>query len=131
MVKKQIKWNQNKIDLITDRSKSAHELSLILGCTPHAIYVKRNKLGINFWKNKKQNYPKCKYPRSYKFHRLIILKLYPECQYCGKNKSTQADHFIPKSLGGTDHPANLIACCQPCNFMKGTRIMLDWLFTNA
>lgn len=36
------------------------------------------------------------------------------CQYCGA-KGHQADHVIPRSRGGRDHPENLVCCCQSCN----------------
>ena len=40
------------------------------------------------------------------------------CAYCGK-EATTVDHIIPHSLGGDDHPSNLVACCRPCNSSKG------------
>ena len=30
-----------------------------------------------------------------------------------------ADHILPRSLGGTDHPKNLQLLCQACNSTKG------------
>ena len=32
------------------------------------------------------------------------------------------DHFIPRSVGGSDHPSNLRTLCTDCNTVKGTRI---------
>jgi len=35
------------------------------------------------------------------------------CAYCGA-AATTVDHVIPRSEGGTHDPANLAACCWPC-----------------
>ena len=42
------------------------------------------------------------------------------CQYCGKRGVT-IDHVIPKSRGGSNAPANLVAACYPCNQKKADR----------
>ena len=42
------------------------------------------------------------------------------CHYCGAPANT-VDHVIPRSAGGTDHPQNLVAACQPCNRSKGAK----------
>lgn len=49
------------------------------------------------------------------------------CVYCG-NEATQADHIIPKSLGGKDELSNLVAACLRCNSTKGnkTNIRLNY-----
>jgi 5-methylcytosine-specific restriction endonuclease McrA len=44
------------------------------------------------------------------------------CHYCG-GPATVTDHVIPKALGGTDHPTNLVAACGPCNSRKGARVL--------
>ena len=31
----------------------------------------------------------------------------------------QADHVVPRSLGGSDDVGNLAACCRSCNLLKG------------
>lgn len=33
--------------------------------------------------------------------------------------ATHVDHILPKTKGGTDHPTNLRAACQPCNLTRG------------
>lgn len=30
------------------------------------------------------------------------------------------DHIVPKLLGGTRHPLNLVDCCKECNHLKGS-----------
>lgn len=43
------------------------------------------------------------------------------CRYCrSKNNELTVDHVVPVSLGGTDKPDNLVACCRDCNFGKGS-----------
>ena len=44
-----------------------------------------------------------------------------QCAYCGKFEADTKDHIIPKSMGGTNEPENLIDCCRSCNSKKGTR----------
>jgi len=36
-------------------------------------------------------------------------------------RATTADHIVPASAGGTDHPDNLRAACQPCNMHRGSK----------
>lgn len=43
------------------------------------------------------------------------------CRYCGAtapNVKLNVDHVIPKSLGGSDKPSNLVASCADCNAGK-------------
>ena len=40
------------------------------------------------------------------------------CRYCNE-AATEADHIVPRLLGGTDAPENLTACCRSCNARKG------------
>lgn len=43
------------------------------------------------------------------------------CRYCrSKNNELTVDHVVPVSLGGTDKPDNLVACCRDCNFGKSS-----------
>ena len=42
------------------------------------------------------------------------------CRYCGAPAIT-VDQKIPRSSGGTDHPQNLVAACQPCNRRKAPK----------
>jgi hypothetical protein len=46
------------------------------------------------------------------------------CFYCGEWAST-IDHVIPWSQGGSNHPMNLVACCQSCNSIAGDRLFRD------
>ena len=46
------------------------------------------------------------------------------CAYCGVSSETAKlviDHIIPKSIGGSDRPANLVPACEPCNLGKGDK----------
>ena len=38
----------------------------------------------------------------------------------------EVDHILPRSRGGTDHPANLQLLCSGCNRSKGGRTMAEW-----
>jgi hypothetical protein len=43
------------------------------------------------------------------------------CRYCGATAPgvpLAVDHVIPRALGGTDDPSNLVASCRPCNSGK-------------
>ncbi|RZU66758.1 HNH endonuclease [Microterricola gilva] len=53
------------------------------------------------------------------------------CAYCG-GEATEADHVIPKKLGGKDELANLVAACKPCNSSKGARLgsRITWFNRN-
>ena len=42
------------------------------------------------------------------------------CVYCGGGATT-VDHVMPRSRGGADTWANLVACCVRCNNDKGNR----------
>jgi 5-methylcytosine-specific restriction endonuclease McrA len=42
------------------------------------------------------------------------------CVYCG-SAATTVDHVMPRSRGGLDTWANLVACCVRCNNSKGDR----------
>ena len=44
------------------------------------------------------------------------------CRYCGTkgdSATLHVDHVHPVSLGGTNHPDNLVTACIPCNLGKG------------
>lgn len=43
------------------------------------------------------------------------------CRYCGTTDNITVDHVVPRCQGGTDHEANLVACCRSCNSRKGGR----------
>lgn len=45
------------------------------------------------------------------------------CRYCGAaapDVPLTVDHVIPRALGGSDDPSNLVTACQPCNAGKGS-----------
>lgn len=47
------------------------------------------------------------------------------CRYCGarwrKNRSFHLDHVKPICRGGLNTLENLVVCCEPCNYAKGTQ----------
>jgi hypothetical protein len=45
------------------------------------------------------------------------------CRYCGRTPNEAKitiDHVTPVSLGGSDDPSNLVACCADCNSGKSS-----------
>jgi hypothetical protein len=52
------------------------------------------------------------------------------CQYCGLDGRAsfenalvmRVDFVVPRAHKGKKAPANLVACCTPCNTIKGTRV---------
>jgi len=52
------------------------------------------------------------------------------CQYCGLDGKTSfenalimsVDFLHPRAHKGRKHPRNLVACCRPCNTIKGRHI---------
>ena len=45
------------------------------------------------------------------------------CRYCGQcapDVRLTVDHVVPKALGGTDAPSNLVAACIDCNVGKAS-----------
>lgn len=52
------------------------------------------------------------------------------CQYCGldgrasfeNSLAMRVDFVIPRARKGKKEPKNLVACCTPCNTIKGTRV---------
>lgn len=47
------------------------------------------------------------------------------CAYCGHSvedgASLSLDHVLPHSKGGSNHPSNLVTCCERCNKSRGNR----------
>lgn len=43
------------------------------------------------------------------------------CRYCGSTDSPTVDHVLPRSRGGGDELANLVAACRSCNCRKKDR----------
>jgi 5-methylcytosine-specific restriction endonuclease McrA len=64
----------------------------------------------------------------------IIQRDKGRCRYCGEKPEPrwrwmgwdnghwrtglEIDHIVPRSKGGTDHPANLVLACEECNLKK-------------
>src|SRR6266478_10113109 len=52
------------------------------------------------------------------------------CQYCGLDGRASFDNalvmsvdfVVPRARKGKKDPRNLVACCRPCNAIKGTRV---------
>ncbi|HJZ65259.1 MAG TPA: HNH endonuclease signature motif containing protein [Candidatus Acidoferrum sp.] len=52
------------------------------------------------------------------------------CQYCGLDGrasfdnalAMRVDFVIPRAKKGKKNPENLVACCTPCNTIKGTKV---------
>jgi|SRR6516225_2250354 len=52
------------------------------------------------------------------------------CRYCGLDGKASfenalvmsVDFDVPRAHKGKKAPANLVACCRPCNMIKGTRV---------
>jgi hypothetical protein len=59
----------------------------------------------------------------------ILKRDHYRCQYCGLDGSASfenalamsVDFVIPRARKGKKDPNNLVACCRPCNMIKGTR----------
>lgn len=50
------------------------------------------------------------------------------CQYCNKifpPKKLTLDHVNPRSNGGKSTWENLVACCEPCNRKKGSKLLSE------
>ena len=56
------------------------------------------------------------------------------CQYCGLDGrasfenalAMRVDFVVPRARKGKKHPSNLVACCTPCNTIKGTRVYANF-----
>jgi 5-methylcytosine-specific restriction endonuclease McrA len=52
------------------------------------------------------------------------------CRYCGLDGrasfenalAMRVDFVLPRARKGKKDPSNLVACCTPCNTIKGTRV---------
>ena len=55
------------------------------------------------------------------------------CRYCGLDGKASfenalvmsVDFVVPRAKKGKKDPQNLVACCRPCNMIKGTRVYRD------
>lgn len=61
----------------------------------------------------------------YKVRAKVLKRDKYTCQYCGDRAGT-ADHIIPRSKGGPNTMANLVACCMVCNEIAGGREFTDF-----
>jgi 5-methylcytosine-specific restriction endonuclease McrA len=97
-------------------------------CSDHGIAVPgtsrcRNHTtsGWGFKKNKAARDANYVNP-AYRRNRAIALEREPECHWrlpgCTL-KSTQADHVLPVSRGGSNSLDNLVGSCQHCNEARG------------
>lgn len=56
------------------------------------------------------------------------------CQYCGLDGTVSfenalvmgVDFVVPRAKKGKKDPSNLVACCRPCNVLKGRRAFGDF-----
>jgi 5-methylcytosine-specific restriction endonuclease McrA len=56
------------------------------------------------------------------------------CQYCGLDGRSsfenalvmRVDFVVPRARKGKKEPSNLVACCTPCNTIKGTRVYANF-----
>ena len=59
------------------------------------------------------------------------------CQYCGLDgrasfeNALSVDFVVPRARKGRKDPLNLVACCRPCNLIKGTKIYPDFQAAKA
>lgn len=66
--------------------------------------------------------PKSSVARIGRRRRAIFEKSEGKCSYCGVRLDLagrwHVDHAMPKALGGSNDPVNLVAACAPCNHAK-------------
>lgn len=75
--------------------------------------------------NKRRNMP-CDHPLGWTAIRVqIIERDHYLCAYCGGLAKT-VDHVIPIDRGGTNDKSNLVAACNKCNSLKGTKTLKEW-----
>ncbi len=56
------------------------------------------------------------------------------CEYCGLDGKASfenalvmsVDFVVPRARKGKKDPGNLVACCRPCNMIKGTRVYANF-----
>ncbi len=61
------------------------------------------------------------------------------CQYCGLDGrasfdnalAMRVDFVIPRARKGKKTPENLVACCPPCNTIKGTKVFASFAEAKA
>jgi len=63
----------------------------------------------------------------------ILERDHYRCRYCGLDGKASfenalimsVDFVVPRAHKGKKTPANLVACCRPCNIIKGKRVYKD------
>ena len=61
------------------------------------------------------------------------------CQYCGLDGKASfenallmgVDFIMPRARRGKKAPSNLVACCRPCNLIKGRRLFNNFAEAKA
>lgn len=61
------------------------------------------------------------YTAEFRRNRKIILDGGPPCHWCG-SPADQADHLVPRALGGDDTLENLVPACANCNARRGAQL---------
>lgn len=61
----------------------------------------------------------------------IFAKCCGACHYCATplilDGAWHIEHMMPRALGGTDDPLNLVASCVPCNLAKRDRTAVEFV----
>lgn len=68
--------------------------------------------------------------RSRKVHRRLLAETGGCCIYCGRRLdefSASIEHIIPLSRGGKNEEINIVASCMPCNYLKYTLFVKDFI----
>lgn len=58
------------------------------------------------------------------------------CAYCGRGIEVEGvkltlDHLMPHSVGGVNHPRNLITACSVCNTSRGNKFLTEFIVVVA
>jgi 5-methylcytosine-specific restriction protein A len=83
-------------------------------CPRHAAQHKRERT----WASSRSSAASRGYGRDWAERRERVLARDPICRECGRRPSTEADHLVPKSAGGSDAMSNLRGLCQKCHRAK-------------
>lgn len=70
------------------------------------------------------------YNKKRRTHRRLLAETGGCCIYCGKRIdefSATIDHIIPLSRGGYNEEINIVASCLPCNYLKYTMYVRDFV----
>lgn len=51
------------------------------------------------------------------------------CAMCGSVEFLQLEHIQPISRGGANSLSNVCLLCQDCNYSKGDRMPLEWIYS--